>query len=60
MTDGSKYGGWATGRQDIYNAYIGTNGVYVGHVGVDYDACACTPLLGWRTFRTYRLTSGPP
>ena len=33
MTDGSKYGGY-----NGHNAYIGTNGVHVGHVGVDYGS----------------------
>ena len=35
MTDGSS---WSYGGYNGHNAYIGTNGVYVGHVGVDYGS----------------------
>ena len=33
MTHGRKYRGY-----NGHNAYIGTNGVHVGHVGVDYGS----------------------
>ena len=35
MTDGRS---WSYGGYNGHNAYIGTNGVYVGHVGVDYGS----------------------